>query len=46
MGRQFCLVDFAGDGGGDDGGGILIPDIVLHDKDGANAPLLTPHDGG
>ena len=46
MGREFRLVDFAGNGGGDDGGGILIPDVVLHDEYGTDSALFAPDDGG
>ena len=40
------LVDLARDGGGDDGGGILVARIVLHHQHGAHPALFAPHNGG
>ena len=46
MGGELSFVDFARHGGGDNGGGVLIPNVVLHDEYRPNPTLLTPHDGG
>ena len=46
MRGQFRFVDFAGDRSGDDGGRIFVPDVILHDEDGADSALFTPYDGG
>ena len=46
VGRELGFVDFACDSGGDDGGGIFVADVVLHDEYGANPPLFTAYDGG
>ena len=46
MGGELGFIDFARDGGGDDGRRVFIPDVVLHNKDGAYSALLASHDGG
>ena len=45
MGGEFCFVDLAGNGGGDDGGGLLIADVVLNDEHGAYSALFASYDG-
>lgn len=45
MGRESCLVDFACNGCSDDGRGILIAGIVLHDENGPDSALFAPDDG-
>lgn len=34
------FVDLTGDGSGDDGGGVFVPDIVLHHQNGTYAALF------
>ena len=46
MSRELGFVDFTCNRGGDNGRGILIPDIVLHDPHGTDSALFAPHDGG
>ena len=43
--RQPRLVDAARDGGGDDGGGVTVARVVLHDEHGPHAPLFAAHHG-
>ena len=45
MRGQFRLVDLARYRGGDDRGGILVADIVLHDENRAHSALLAADDG-
>ena len=40
MGGQFCFIHLRSDGGADDGGAMLISDIILHDKDRTDAALF------
>ena len=40
MGGELCFVDFAGDCGGDDGGGVFVPDVVLNDENGTDTALF------
>ena len=44
VGRQACLPDLAGYGGGNNSGAVLIAGVVLHDKDRTHAALLAAHD--
>lgn len=44
VGRQRNLFHAAGDGCNDYGGAVSVPDIVLNNKDGADAALLAPDD--
>ena len=44
MGRQRILFHTAGDGRHNHGGAVSVPDIVLNNKDGADATLLAPDD--
>lgn len=46
MRGELGFVDFAGNGGGNHGGGIFIADIVLHDEHGTNPALFATHYGG
>ena len=43
--RQPRLVDAARDGGSDDGGGVAVARVVLHDEHGPHAPLFAAHHG-
>ena len=45
MRRQLCLVYPACDRRRDHRGGIFVPRVVLHHKNGAHAALLAPHHG-
>lgn len=45
MGGKSGFLEFARDGGCDNGGGIFIPDIVLYDEYGTDSPLFAPHYG-
>ena len=46
MGRQTRFSDFACYSGGDDGRGILVPDVVLNDQHRSNSALFATDDGG
>ena len=46
VGRQLCLAGLAGDGGGDDRGGMAVAGIVLDDENRPGASLFAAHHRG
>lgn len=43
MGWQLCLIHLGGDGGTDDGRAVFVAYVILHDENGADAPLFAAH---